>query len=1153
MAAKQNEVKWTSAQQAVIGAKKGNLLVSAAAGSGKTAVLIEHILERICAEDGTDVDRLLVVTFTKAAAAEMRERLYKGLNRRLEQAEESGKIKDVRRLQRQLKLLPHAMVCTIDSFCMNVVRNHISMLDVDPGFRIADEDEAALIRSDVMDDLLEEEYGKGGEVFLRFAETFMSTKNDTKIRDVILEVYRLSEQSEDPEKLLEEYLKDYSIKTKEELRARPWFKQFRADFDAKKDYVKLFDEDLALGQAKLSLPVAEELIRLTKCFRDSYSAAKAERHLADFSDLSRWCIRLLYDDEWQRTETAKALSMQFDEIMIDEYQDSNELQERILTAVSRKECGTPNILMVGDAKQSIYGFRNARPQLFMEKHDHYAPAPLEKEEWEASDAGGTMPEGWKIELNKNFRSRIEVLDAANAVFKKLMHKEEGGIDYTDDVQLNYGAHFPETPAIGRTAGKPRIMLFDGTDSDSLDDEKSETWEARMIGEEILRLVDPETGLFLADGESGYRRAQFRDIVILARKTSSNTAFIRQLEGMNIPVYAESREDFFETWEVSLILHLLSVIDNALNDIPLYALLKSPVFRFDDAELALVKAWAKQKKTGGPFYGLLKAYAEEADDTDGNAELKEKLCGFFEKIDRWIRLSNTMSLSVFLRKFYEESRIYEFVSAMPGGRQRQKNLDELLIRASKFEKTSFQGIFNFLRYIEGRKQTGTQEGEPSVQDEADNVVRIMTIHKSKGLEFPVVFVARCGNTYRGAGYDILRKNYDWGFALPACDLDANTTEVPLFGTFIDAQNEKDEIGEEQRLLYVAMTRAKEQLYLTGCFDKTKDDPKHFASRSYMKWVAPLLLMPEVQERFEEVTVRPEDLQAMAAKRQRKELFTQTELLKKLDEKKQDDPDLQARLSYGYLYDDLYKVRATVSVSKLKQMAMDEEGVQVFEKTPGELFAVGRKAADAAASEEEDPEADEAFLTDDIPETDDPAGAARLPKQQLSGAERGTLYHYVMEFLRRDEPAEDLLSRLAQKGLISAIEKDTINIAKIDCFRTGSLGRRFFDALEKGKGFRERKFIVGFPVQDVLGDRFTNLPDGERIMVQGVMDMYFEEDDGLVIVAYKTARVDDAEELKDRYKRQLELYADAMEQITGKRVKETWIYSFALNEEILLSKA
>ncbi|MBP5224234.1 MAG: UvrD-helicase domain-containing protein, partial [Lachnospiraceae bacterium] len=975
-------------------------------GSGKTAVLIEHILERICREGGTDVDRLLVVTFTKAAAAEMRERLYKGLNKRLDEAEAEGRMKDVRRLQRQLKLLPHAMVCTIDSFCMNVVRNHIAALDVDPAFRIADEDEAALIRSDVMDALLEEEYGKADEAFLRFAETFMSTKNDTKLRNVILETCRLCEQSVDPDALLETYLKDYRVETKEELRERPWFRQFRADFDAKEDYVKLFDEDLALAQAKLSRPFAEELVRLTKRFREAYAAAKAERRLADFSDLSRWCIRLLYGPDGARTEEAEALSMQFDEIMIDEYQDSNDLQETILTAVSRETDGRPNILMVGDAKQSIYGFRNARPQLFMEKYRTYTPAVAgEADDRPDEPTGGPAEETplyRRIELNRNFRSRKQVLSAANAVFNLLMHADKGGIDYTDDVRLNYGATFPEAPEEGRIAGKPQVLQFDCTDKEALGDASEAEWEARMIGEEILRLVDPETGMLLAQGKDSYRRAQFRDIVILARKTTSNTEFIRRLEDMNIPVYAESKEDFFETWEVSLILHLLAVIDNALNDVPLYALLRSPVCGFDDAMLAHVKAWAKQAGAEGPFFSLLKAYAEDGDSAreaapkmpEGPAEavpekpakepsvrkdplLQGKLRDFLERLDGWIRQSNRMRLSAFLRAFYEESRIYEFVSAMSGGRQRQKNLDELLIRAGKFEKTSYQGIFNFLRYIEERKQTGMQEGEPSVQDEADNVVRIMTIHKSKGLEFPIVFVACCGKSYRGRGRDALRKNYDWGFALQAADLEANTTEVPLFGTFIDAQNEKDEIGEEQRLLYVAMTRAKEQLYLTGTFDKTTTDPKHFDDRSYMKWLQPLLRLPEVQAEFEEVTVRPADLQAMEEKRRKHQLLLQEELLRRLADEKQEDPALEARLSYNYLYDDLYKVRATVSVSKLKQIAEDEEGVPAYAGMPGALF----KPRGKTIGMEED-----AALLDDIPVTDDPAGEARPVKLQLSGAER-----------------------------------------------------------------------------------------------------------------------------------------------------------------------
>ena len=1122
MADQKKKVKWTPAQEAVIGHRHGNLLVSAAAGSGKTAVLIEHILTRICDENsGTDIDRLLVVTFTRAAAAEMRERLYKGLNKRLDDAEKDcalGLVKPekLRHLQRQLKLLPRAMVCTIDSFCMNVVQNHISLLDLDPAFRIADQDEAAMLQDEVMTALLEAEYEEGREEFLNFAESFMSSKDDGRVREAVKNLYDLSEQSVDPDALLDGYLDCYTVEDKETLRALPWFRKMKEDKENGDDYASVIDEDLILSEARLTAPAAKELVRLAKAFRRAYQEEKNARKLADFSDLSRYCTELLYDGN-KRSDVAAALSAQFDEILIDEYQDSNDLQETILTAISREKDGHPNIVMVGDAKQSIYGFRNARPQLFMEKHRTYR------------DSGDYK----KIELNKNFRSRSEVLEASNTVFSQIMHAAEGGIDYTDDVKLYPGGEFPEKPGNGAyTAGKAKALLLDLTDRNSDADQDKVDLEARMVGEEILKITDPESGMLISDGNGNYRRAEFRDIVILTRKATSNTNFIACFESMNIPVYAESRESFYNTWEVSLVIDFLSVIDNELNDYPLYALLHSPVFGFSDAELACIRISADRKNVHGPFFHALKAFAE--DPEEDLKELGKKAEDFLNTMEKYVRLSGVMSITSLLRMFYEETGIFEFVSAMPAGRQRARNLEELLIRAERFEKTSYQGIFNFLRYVEEHKKTDNKDGEPSVQEEGGNVVRLMTIHKSKGLEFPIVFVCLLGKTYQGfVTTELYKKNYEYGFALPAFDLKERTTGPSVFGKFIAAQNEKEERGEEQRLLYVAMTRAKEQLYLTAGYQLTSKGNILRRQPDYLMWLDPVFKTPEGQEQFEIVRMTVDDLAAIDEERQQKKAVEKEELLKELYENRTKTDTLSAQLSYNYLYNDLYRIPATLSVSRLKHMTMEEEGVSI--------------AADGAP---EDPYA-EAAAFDDVPVTDDEAGkdVRETKHRRLTGAERGTLYHYAMEFLERDESAEKMLSRIEKEGLISALEKDTINNEKLDRFRRSSLAGRFFDAKERGQAFRERKFIVGFPAADVLKGKYDNIPDGARIMVQGIIDMYFEEADGLVIVDYKTDRVKEEAELTARYHSQLELYAKALEQITDKKVKETWIYSFSLDKAIL----
>ncbi|MBO4410751.1 MAG: helicase-exonuclease AddAB subunit AddA [Lachnospiraceae bacterium] len=1191
--------EWTKEQKAAIETERRNLLVSAAAGSGKTAVLVERILRKLLRkEDPIQVTELLVVTFTRAAAAEMRERIEKALQKALTGLPEwtkewtnSERNRMQRHVKKQILLLEQAEICTIDSFCSSIVRNYSAVIDLDPVTRLAKEDEIELIKSDVVEQMIEEEYQKEDSGIGDLSDYLGTSKAGDYLETEILSLYKFSRNAVDPERALEEYLAPYRIESVEELKTAPWHKAHvealrdslqearstaeellrfteepggpeylrktaeadllsimkalqATDYEDLRDLVDFKfvtlaripkgaevdpsavdhakdlrahykgilsglkkamapSEEKILEELKAARPAAEELIRLTKRFGELLTEEKRRTRIMDFNDLEHYALDILTTDG-KPSEIAESMISGYNEILIDEYQDSNELQEAILTSFAKRDPETNepvNVFMVGDIKQSIYRFRQANPDLFNEKYKTYG-----------TGAAANSPE--KVELTANFRSRTGVTEAVNFLFKKLMHEGVGGVEYLDRVALNARGQFPETSL--PVGNDTTILLVDPSAGETAMD--PDEAEAHLVAQEIRRILDPKKGIHVA-AEGSVRKASFRDVVILMRTLSHADTFRDVLESYGIPAYVKRKTGFYDTFEVQIMLDLLTVTDNPLDEVALTAVLHSPLVGLSSEELARIVAEGR-KDAPKTYYAVLQDYAEgHADET------AEKLRAFFARTERFRVLSAELKLSELMRIMYRETGLSLFVNALPGGEQRNGNLNELLEKAAEFERTSLSGIFNFVRYV-ARSRERSDEGEVGSVGENEDLVRIMTIHGSKGLEFPIVFVSGCKHEFNRMDERAPVLHYSkLGIGLRVVRPDKRTeNRLPYFRSVVKDAIETDNLGEELRVLYVAMTRAKEKLYLTGFL---KDSEKvlsgyewTFSSGPETVYRSSILSAKSVLDwvlqayrrhspiRFSVLTAE-QDLEPFAAAQEIETRLTKDALLSELEvpapeEKAKELADL---LGSSYRVDDLSEIYATLSVSALKKAGMPE-----FER----------------------PKPQEAVIKDDT---------------KLSGAERGTLYHRVMENLDPAADPEAELFRLRKEGLISESEQGTIEVDDLRLFLRSDIGKRYARAFSAGKCRKEQQFIIGLPVREVFPEAQVRSQD-ELVMIQGVIDLYLEEEDGIVVVDYKTDRVRDPEILVREYRVQLDLYEKALTMMTGKTVKEKWIYSFVLGKGILL---
>ena len=1183
-------VKWTSEQQKVIDLRNRNILVSAAAGSGKTAVLVERIIRRLTEDDTpTDVDRLLIVTFTEAAAAEMKERISAAIEKKLE--ERPGDI----RLERQATLIHSAQITTIHSFCLAVIRDHFHVIGIDPGFRIAEEGELKLLKQDVLEELLEECYAEAKEEFLDFTERFGSGKSDKKIEEIILKMYEYSRSYPRPDRWLDQCVKAYEsedleVRAEERVRMRaadiervlerglkiceepdgPYMYgdmldsdleelerlQRAENFDAmysaaagfkwkrlssrkddtvspdKKEKVKKLreqaksllkgmQEDYFYAPREVwqqdmqdALPSVVTLTELVKRFAHMLDEKKRLRNMIDFNDMEQFALAILTeekDGELVPSAVAGEYQDRFDEVMIDEYQDSNLVQETILTSVSRVSRGEYNIFMVGDVKQSIYSFRLSRPELFMEKYNTYSLKDSVTQ---------------RIDLHKNFRSREEVLDSVNDIFRQIMKKELGGIEYDDSAALYPGAEFPPLPSGKEDFCKSELLLLDKEDTGGEDERQA---EARMIARRIRELI--RDGVVLDKETREYRRVQYRDIVILTRSIRGwAEVFSSVLGEEGIPAYSVSREGYFETYEVSVLLDYLKILDNARQDLPLAAVLTSVFGGLNTRELAEIRI----AYPNVPFYEAAAMCAEsDAAEDACMEELRGKLRRFYDQVRYFREKVPYTPIHELLEEIIDKTGYGLYIAAMPGGAQRMANVEMLTERAAAFEGTSYKGLFNFVRYIAQLKKYDVDYGEAGIMDEQADTVRIMSIHKSKGLEFPIVFVAGMGkkfNTQDTKGSVLLHP--DWGAGVDLIDLKRRTKTPTFLKKMIREETALENLAEEMRILYVALTRAKEKLIMTGAAKITEDGAvsdissvfRAEGAKCYLDWVLPCILSDETGKVKQESPVEVSVFGAEDLTPQQEEVQAEVmaeDVLRNWDDSQVYEPELRERLDaqidYVYPFEDEGKMKLKFTVSELKKWASlaEEAGEEMYE---------------------------EPVVVPLIPEF--------LKEEEiLTGAPRGSAYHKLLELLdfTVDYDVENLtaaVQQLRQEGRLTDEMAECIRPKDILRFLGCRSGRRMADAARNGKLYKEQPFVLSVDASEIYPEDCS----GEKILVQGIIDVYFEEPDGLVVLDYKTDKVRTGNELKEKYHAQLDYYAQALEQLMEKPVKEKIIYSFTLGEEI-----
>lgn len=1202
-------VKWTEEQQQVIDLRDHNILVSAAAGSGKTAVLVERIIARLTRDaNPVDVDHMLIVTYTEAAAAEMKERIGAAIEKELEEDPSSEHLK------RQSALIHTAKITTIHSFCLSVIREYFHTIDLDPGFRIAEEGELKLLKQDVMKELLEAKYEEGNEDFLRFVETFATGREDLQVEEIISRLYEFAGSYPDPEEWLDdcarmyeesgekaiyiekvmEYIrrtvadmqmlmekadqicmepdgpymygemleadqkvlrKLFAAKSYEEmyeaLKEKPAWKTLsrkkddavdptkREQVRAYRDTWKKLIDDIRNNyffqppsemeaDRKICIPVMHELVSLVKEYQRVLAAKKAEKNLIDFRDMEQFALQILTRKENGKrvpSEVAKEYQNTFEEVMIDEYQDSNLIQETILTSVSGKWSDRNNIFMVGDVKQSIYRFRLSRPELFMEKYDSY-----------------TLTDGpeQRIDLHKNFRSRKEVLAGANDIFRQIMIRDLGGVEYDDRAALYPGASYPEI-ADAQADNTPELILVDTEDEaeSGVDVEKlsNREKEASVIAGRIHELIRYQ---MVKDKKTEQMRpAEFRDIVILTRSMKGYAdVYMEVLKKEGIPVYAGSSEGYFETREIGVLLDYLRILNNKRQDVPLASVLRSIFGHVTDEELARIKGSYRDK----PFHQAISCYAKEGSDE----VIKSKLVTCLDQMEHFRRMIPYTALHRLLDKIMQETGYRDYISALPAGEQREANLDMLLEKARIFESSSYKGVFHFIRYVEQLQKYEIDYGEANTADEQSNTVRLMSIHKSKGLEFPIVIVAGMGKQFnrQDSKGDVLM-HASLGIGLESVDLETRTKCPTLIRNVIAREEVLESMGEELRVLYVALTRAKEKLIVTGTLSdpETKvreamnqalyhkenmaahPTPMSFGqlagAKRYLDWILPAVAGRGEKSPFRIRIVDMSQVRGLQIEQTAEQMVTR-QALEDWNVEEVYDEKMQERLKqqfyYQYPYRDLEGKKLKYTVSELKKRAYlaEEAGELLYEDEPV-VPLIPR------------------FLQDE---------------EEITGAPRGTAYHRVMELLDFSkeydlEGTEAAIAKMRESGRIAGEMAESVRSKDILTFFHTTSGQRMKQAAEENKLWKEQPFVLGIPARDIHPEMTEA---DETMLVQGIIDVCFEEDGELVVLDYKTDKIWSEQKLLEKYQSQLEYYARALEQITGKKVREKIIYSFTMQKEL-----
>lgn len=1235
-----SKVRWTDEQMDAIETKDSNLLVAAAAGAGKTAVLVERIIKKITdPQNPVDIDRLLVVTFTNAAATEMKERVGDALSDALEQDPES------RVLQRQLALLNRAHITTIHSFCLEVIKNNFHHLDIDPNFRIANQTEGILLKLEALEELFEDKYlgeDMDGD-FLDLVESYSGNRDDKRLQEMVLSLYDFVQSHPWPEEWLGDHSQDFNIPEGTDLGSTTWgmelianlrieisglvesmgqaigiiegdmglhpyldnfkdeyiaiqdirkscdiswnsiyhnisqveFKRLpRCGKDAdknKQDQVKKIRDDakarIKKMQGELFGTSPSDVIRdlndlypMMKCLTDlvlelgeRYQEKKRAKALVDFNDLEHMCLEVLLDDAddggRQPSEVALELRKRFEEVMVDEYQDSNLVQEVILSTVSRNDSKNPNMFMVGDVKQSIYRFRQARPELFMEKYTSYSLEPGARNR--------------KIQLFKNFRSRKRVIDGVNFIFKQIMSQNVGELDYNDEEALSPGATFKEGNKGEPIEGEPIEFCIMDMKGDSPKDGSIEELdiiqtEARVIAQRIRELVSidgkEEPARIFDKGKGDYRKAEFKDIVILLRTTANwADTFAEELSIEGIPAYSDSGTGYFKTIEIQTMLSLLQIIDNPLQDIALLAVLRSPIESWSPEELIDVRLMDGEST----FYEALIRIAEE-----GEGRVSKRAYDFIQKLNKWRDMAMYLSTDELIWYLYGETGYYSCVGAMPNGVQRQANLRILFERARQYEETSYKGLFNFIHFIDRLKTSQGDMGSAKILGENENVVRIMSIHKSKGLEFPIVFVSGCGKQFNlmDTTQSILF-HQDLGLGPDYVDYDRRIIYSTLAKQALKYKITMETLSEEMRILYVALTRARERLIITGAVKDLGREVKDWASaltpgdlklpeykmmqaRRFLDWIGPVLIRHEDGAPLREIANISEidhgklladesrwqiklynKLDVMVEGIPQDKAVDPTDLLWEIGEEDElsFDNQVSQRLEWKYPYMEASEMPVKVSVTELKRhldAEFSDENITASMEVP---TLVKRPS----------------FLEEEA--------------EGMTPAERGSLLHFVLQHLDfkkavSKENVREQIDHMARVQLISPEQAKMVDIRRIERFLRSSLGRR---VLKSENVYREVPFTIELPSTKLYPELSSSVCEKDGIILQGIIDCYFEEPEGIILLDYKTDYVDPnggMDIIRQRYRSQIEYYAYALEQITGKKVMGKYLYLFG-NGQVL----
>ncbi|HAU5069495.1 TPA: helicase-exonuclease AddAB subunit AddA [Clostridioides difficile] len=1269
--------KWTKEQLEVIESRECNLLVAAAAGSGKTAVLVERIIQMITSrENPIDIDKLLVVTFTNAAASEMRERIGDAIGKALDENPEN------KHLQNQLVLLNKSSITTIHSFCLDVIKSNFHRISLDPNFRIGDQTECAILKQEAIEEVFEDLYEERDEGFLNLVESYAERGGDKEVQDIILGIYSFAMASPEPKKWLIDSAERFNIDENFDFSQSIWA---RAILDTVKieinglclnmeralkevesieeletfaeklsaEYKKIVDisqacnkswdetykkmssmsfENYVKGVKRISKDapsyikeskekaktirdktkkslesivsatfnkdndsireeikylynIVKPISNIVLRFEEEYSNKKREKGIIDFNDIEHFALNILTDvDEKGNivpSDIAVGYRNKFYEIFIDEYQDSNLVQEVLLKAVANTE--TPNRFMVGDVKQSIYRFRQAKPELFLQKYNNY------------NDKKGSSHR--KIMLYKNFRSREEVVDAVNYIFENIMNENIGEIEYTEKERLNLGANFEmdtdEKSIIGGATEIHLIQKDNKLDDDIINDKDDRTnnkeseieeeekldniqLEARMVGKIIkdLMKVNEEGKLqkVYDKGIGGYRPVEFRDIVILLRATSAwAPVFADELMNMDIPTYADVGVGYFDTIEIKTILSLLQIIDNPMQDIPLISVLKSPIFGFTPEDLIDIRVQSKDKI----FYEVLKSTAEYNEFKDSQNENESEFIpseecinkskDFLIKLKEFKEKSMYMSTDEFIWYLYTRTGYYAYVGALPGGSQRQANLKVLFERAKQFEETSLKGIFNFVNFIEKLKKSSSDMGSAKTLGENANVVRIMSIHKSKGLEFPVVICSAMGKNFNTQDFKkSILYHHNLGYGPQFVDYERRISFPSIAKEALKSKINIENLSEEMRVLYVAFTRAKEKLIITGSTRNIQDSIKRWSNgvensdtisqyeilkgKNFLDWIMPCVLKHrDLSNLLDEVGLDAvfsvehnskwygklwDKNDILVEKKNNEEKESIEKILEKIDV---DSPDsdyyneIEEKLNYIYPYEFSTRKPATISVTEIKKIQNNYEEELI--NTIFEQKVILKKPLFIQNEEERD---------------------------KISGAERGTIVHLVMEVLdlKNVSNVNDIKSQIrgfVSKGIITEKQASIVNPYKIYKFFESNIGKRMLNAELIN---REKSIYAQVNMKDIyIYEKLINnddkkLYDEESVMLRGIVDAYFEEDNQIVLVDYKTDFVNEENinQIIEKYKKQLDLYADIIETLTGKSVKEKCIYLFGVDEAV-----